>query len=288
VRCLVTADLHYEFAEYRDRVEALAAEMCRAGGDALVIAGDTFAHDPALLEQCLRLFKGFAGARLLVAGNHDLWTRDGDSFALYDRLIPDVSRACGFHCLDAGPLVLGDVAFVGTVGWYDYSFRDPSIGVPLRFYRSKVAPGYARRDARFAHLLADASDIPPHAFRAGSLWMDGVMIRWELDDPGFNRLTLERLEGQLAEVEPRARTIVAVTHHIPFAEMLNRKADPSWAFGNAFMGSVGLGETLRRHPKVRHVVCGHSHHRDRRQLGPILAVNVGCTYRMKRYDALEV
>ena len=288
MRLIVTADLHYEFAEYRVRVDALAAEICRVGGDVLVLAGDTFAHDLSLLDRCLHLFDGFRGEKLLVAGNHDLWTRTGDSFALYDRLIPDAARACGFHDLDAGPRVIGDVGFVGTIGWYDYSFRDEALGVPMRFYEHKVAPGYARHDWQFARLLTITDDISPDGFRAGSRWMDGEMIRWDTDDRRFNQLTLDRLEAQLAEVEEGVRTIVAVTHHLPFAEMLIRKSDPTWAFGNAFMGSVGLGETLCRHDKVCHVVFGHSHARDARDIGPIHTVNVGCTYKMKRYDVIEV
>lgn len=291
MRVIVTADLHYEFTEFRERVHALAAEVCRIGGDVLVIAGDTFALDPMLLAHCLLRFQPFQGEKLLVAGNHDLWTREGlpnDSFALYERVIPQVATACGFHDLDTAPKVVGDVGFVGTVGWYDYSFRDPALGIPLRFYEHKVSPGFARHDWRFGHLMRETDDISPQGLRANSRWMDGEMIRWELDDLRFNQLTLERLEAQLTAVEPGVRTIVAVTHHLPFAEMLKRKADPSWGFGNAFMGSVGLGETLRRHPKVRHAVFGHSHSRDARQLGAISAINVGCTYRMKRYDVLDV
>lgn len=291
MRLIVTADLHYEFAEFRERVDALAAEVCRVGGDVLVLAGDTFALDPMHLAHCLLRFEGFRGEKLLIAGNHDLWTRPGDgldSFELYGRIIPEVARTCGFHDLDAEPKVIGDVGFAGTIGWYDYSFRDPALGIPLRFYENKVSPGFARRDPRFVHLVHDTADIAPNGLRANARWMDGEMIRWGFDDAGFNRLTLERLEAQLAAIESGVRTIVAVTHHLPFPEMLKRKADPAWGFGSAFMGSVGLGETLRRHPKVRHAVCGHSHSRDARQLGPITALNVGCTYRMKRYDAIEV
>ena len=288
MRLIVTADLHYEFGEYRPRVDALAAEICRTGADALAIAGDTFAHDLSVLERCLRLFDGFRGEKLLIAGNHDLWTRSGDSFDLYERLIPQAAAACGFHDLDKGERVVGDVGFAGTIGWYDYSFRDESIGVPNRFYEAKAAPGYALGSPEFRHLFERADDLSAAALKAHSLWMDGRMIRWSLDDRRFTQLTLERLEAQLAVLEPRVRTIVAITHHVPFAEMLRRKSDPTWAFGNAFMGSVGLGETLLRHEKVSHAVFGHSHTRERRTVGRIDALNVGCTYKMKRYDVIEV
>lgn len=288
MRIILTADLHYDFERDRPAVEALAADVCRQEADVLVVAGDTFALDLGLFIRCLRLFEPFAGPKLLVAGNHDLWTTSGDSFDLYDRILPEAASACGFHDLDAGEHLIDDVAFVGTIGWYDYSFRDQAIGVPMRFYEHKVAPGYALQHLELTHLVADATDIPPRAFAARSSWMDGKMIRWNLDDPSFTQITLDRLAAQLAAVGPHARAIVAVTHHIPFAGMLRRKSDPSWAFGNAFMGSVGLGEVLLRHPKVSHAVCGHSHTRDRLRVGHVEARNVGCTYRRKRYDVVEV
>jgi predicted phosphohydrolase len=263
--------------------------MCAERPDVLVVAGDVFALEPELLTRCLRLFEAFEGPKLLVAGNHDLWTRDGgDSFALYETVIPERAAACGFHDLDAAPLIVGDVGFVGTIGWYDYSFRDRSLGIPLRFYAHKAAPGYCRRRRELRGLLDPDEELPAKALAARSYWNDGRMIHWDLDDGRFNALTIERLAAQLREVEGRVRAVVAVTHHIPFAEMLVRKSDPSWGFGNAFMGSAGLGETLLACPKVTHAVFGHSHTRGRQTIGHIDAVNVGCTYRMKRYDLLEV
>ncbi|MFP4058196.1 MAG: metallophosphoesterase [Candidatus Brocadiia bacterium] len=288
MRLIATADLHYDLEPYRPRVEALAARMVAEEADVLAIAGDIFAGDLQWLEACLRLFADFPGEKVLVAGNHDLWTLEGDSFELYDRTIPRVAGQCGFHDLDAGPRLVGDVALVGTIGWYDYSFRDTALGIPMRFYEHKVAPGYARRFSEYAHLLDPDEDLPPSALAARSTWNDGRMIRWDLDDHRFTQLTVDRLEGHMAQVEGRARAVVAITHHLPFAPMLRRKSDPSWGFGNAFMGSEALGQALLRHPKVTHLVCGHSHTRDRQRVGHIEAINVGCTYRMKRYEVVSV
>ena len=289
MRVIVTADLHYDFEQYRGRVDALAERICREDADVLAIAGDVFAQDPGCLLRCLRLFDGFGGEKLLVAGNHDLWTSPGgDSFRLYDEVIPALARACGFHDLDTGPRIIGDVGFVGTAGWYDYSFRDESLGIPLRFYEHKAAPGYCLRAPELAHLLDPDEELPAKAIAARSYWNDGRMVHWKLDDIRFDALTCERLEAQLQAVEQQVRTVIAVTHHIPFAEMLVRRSDPSWAFGNAFMGSVGLGRTLLRHPKVSYAVFGHSHARERRRIQHVEAINVGCTYRMKRHDVIEV
>jgi len=288
VRIVATADLHYEFEDYRPRVKALAEGVCALDADVLVLAGDTFAGEPRLLEACLRLFEGFRGEKLLVAGNHDLWAPRGDSLLLYDRVIPEVAARCGFHDLDIAPRIVNGVGFVGTVGWYDYSFRDPHLGVPMRFYEAKVAPGYAAASPEFRHLLDPAEQLPPQALKAASMWMDGKMIRWGLDDSAFNRLTIERLRGQLEAIEPHVEAIVAVTHHIPFGEMLTHKPDPSWTFGNAFMGSVGLGEAILSCPRVSYAVFGHSHAAGRRRIAHLEAVNIGSTYKRKRYELIEM
>ena len=288
MRLIATADLHYDMADYRSKVRELADAMCREQADVLAIAGDIFAGEIGYLVECLHLFDGFQGTKVLVAGNHDLWTYGGDSFRLYDETIPAAAAACGFHDLDKGPLVVGDVGLVGTVGWYDYSFRDESLGIPLRFYEHKAAPGYAQQAPDLAHLIDPDEALPPRALAARSFWNDGRMIHWDTDDRGFNQLTLERLEAQCVAVEAEVRAIAAITHHIPFVEMLRRRSDPSWGFGNAFMGSAGLGEVLQRHHEVSHVVFGHSHTREHRRVGHVEATNVGCTYKMKRYDIIEV
>lgn len=288
MRLLATADLHYDFTEHRHGVEALAERICGEEADALVLAGDTFALDPGCLIRCLRLFDGFRGEKLLVAGNHDIWTAPGgDSFKLYAETIPNLAEACGFHDLDLAPTVIGDVAIVGTMGWYDYSFRDESLGIPRRFYEAKAGPGYALAAPELRHLIDPAEMLPKQAMAARSFWMDGRMVQWRIDDREMSARTVERLEAQLAAAEDDVRAIVAVTHHLPFEELLTRKSDPSWGFGNAFMGSVELGRTLLRHPKITHAICGHSHARGRQTIGHIEAINVGSTYAKKRLVTLD-
>ena len=50
------------------------------------------------------------------------------------------ARSAGFHFLDDGPAVVNGVGFVGNVGWFDYGFRKPELGIPLRYYQAKVSP----------------------------------------------------------------------------------------------------------------------------------------------------
>jgi len=75
---------------------------------------------------------------------------------------------------------------------------------------------------------------------------------------------------------------------VPFAEMVHRSGRPNWDFANAFMGSPLFGELLLSVAEVRYVFCGHTHRPLRRRIGHIECVNVGCTYRAKRYETLLV
>src|SRR5262249_30611769 len=66
--------------------------------------------------------------KALVPGNHDIWVEAddprGDSLTVYREHLPAACAAHGFHYLDAGPLLLpeADLAVVGTINWYDYSW----------------------------------------------------------------------------------------------------------------------------------------------------------------------
>ena len=94
---LVTADLHYDIARSRGPTERLADDVCRRGGDALVLVGDTAGARLEPLRDCLRLFGRFEGRKLLVVGNHCLWCRNGeDSMARYERLVPAAATDEGY------------------------------------------------------------------------------------------------------------------------------------------------------------------------------------------------
>lgn len=297
MKVIATADLHYEMGDRGPgdaageglslQTRRLAREVLEAGPDAFVVAGDTFAHDVGILAECLGLFADLSCPKILVAGNHDLWTLDGDSMRVYEETIPACAAAHGFHYLDHGPLVVDDVGFAGNMGWYDYSFREEALGVPLRFYQAKTAPGAAWRMGR-ADLFEREDDLTPEMLRIGTIWRDGQMVRWQTDDVRFTDRLVRALERQIEQIEADVRAIVCVTHHLPFANMVTRKAQPGWAFGNAFMGSGRFGELLLRRPKVRFAVCGHSHVPARVRNGHVDCINVGSTYRKKRWVAFEV
>src|SRR2546423_5950490 len=140
MRLLLTADLHYNHARSRTPAADLIRTINATGGDVLILVGDTAVADGDSLEQCLSLFT-FAGPKLFVAGNHELWTNSGESYAIYTKQLPQRVRDAGWQWLEDDPFIAGDTAIVGSVGWYDYSFAQAELGIPAPVYRRQVSPG---------------------------------------------------------------------------------------------------------------------------------------------------
>jgi 3',5'-cyclic AMP phosphodiesterase CpdA len=285
MRLLVTADLHYNHPKSKALADDLIDAMNAAGGDVLLLVGDTAAADGDALERCLARFR-FSGPKLFVPGNHELWTAGPDSHVLYSQTLPRRVREMGWQWLEAEPFVAGDVAIVGSLGWYDYSFAQPSLGIPRRFYAHKVSPGAAERYAEFAHLFERTDDISQHARETIARWNDGKFAKLGMPDEQFLAELLGRLERQLESVGP-ARHVIAAVHHLPFRELLPSPRNAQWDFAKAYLGSGRIGETLLRFPNVRHVYCGHSHLAVEAKVGNLHAINIGSGYRWKTFRELN-
>lgn len=288
MQLVVTSDLHYNVLRSKQPTLSVAEEICGLPADALLVLGDVAGQDLGILRDCLHLFDRFGGRKFFVPGNHELWTLPGEcSFTRYETILPDVCDAAGFHMLDREPVVVDGVGLAGSIGWYDFAFRPERLGIPLRFYREKVAPGAASRLDRYTHLLDRTDDVPEASMRMGTRWMDGEYVRLPMDDLEFCARLLERLERHLTLLADACETIVVGLHHVPFAELVPPNDNPSWAFAGAFLGSPAFGELLLRFPTVRQVYCGHTHKAGQIVRGHITCTNTGCTYLAKRYELLD-
>jgi hypothetical protein len=274
VRIVITADLHYNHPHSRPLADELIDRINRAGGDG------------EMLEACLSRFQ-FFGPKLFVAGNHELWTSGPDSYELFASVLPVRIRALGWHWLQDSPFVLDDLAIVGTVGWYDYSFAPSSLGIPRRFYEAKVSPGAAERFSEFAPLFNPDDDIPPHARQVVARWNDGRFVHLHRSDETFLDDLLAQLREQLESLRA-ARRVIAAVHHLPFAELLPPSRSAQWDFAKAYLGSAKIGKLLLEFSNVSDVFCGHSHFKSQATIMHIRAINIGSGYGSKTLKILDV
>lgn len=285
MRLLVTADLHYNHPVSRPLADEVIDKMNAAGGDVLLVIGDTGVADGDVIERCLSRFN-FAGPKLFVAGNHELWTHGPDSYRVFTEDLPRRVRKMGWQWLETDPFRDGDVAIVGTVGWYDYTFAQASLGIPDRFYAAKLSPGAAAYLGGHDELLS-GDDISDAARNVVARWNDGKFVKLGRSDRAFLDECLSRLTAA-CEANADARTIVAAVHHLPFRELLPPPKTAQWDFAKAYLGSERIGQTLLQFPNVTKVFCGHSHMPGEATVGHVHAVNVGSGYRHKAFHTLEV
>lgn len=260
MRIAFTSDIHADVTpENTKLLPYLASAASGLAPDVFIVAGDA-ANDLKSLGRALEAFEGIKAQKFFVPGNHDVWVesknavrkRRQDSWYKYLVAIPEVCRANGFHCLNGAPVTLDGVAFVGSLGWYDYSLRDH------------------RLDGTF----------PPLDYERGQFLVDGQPMIWSdtqsavwLKSPGSEdwRLRLRTfstsevfakvlalLEDDLRSVSDAA-ALVCVLHTSPFPECIERK-DPPDPF-DAYEGSVELGQRLAAVAKIKPTICicGHRH-----------------------------
>lgn len=263
MKLVITADLHYGVGNNQKIVTDFAKRIIKTKAEVLLLAGDTFAFDTQLLVECLTLFAAFKGDKLFVAGNHDLWTRGTDSLKIYEKTLPRITKQCGFHYLDQKPFIKNKIGFVGSISWYDYSFKNLDKQIPQDYYVRKNWPGVVS-------------------------WNDDIYIHLGMSDEAFTKKINRKLKRHLALVSKQVRTIVCVVHHVPFRQLLRTNHTSTDIFLTAFSGSEDTGRIIQSFPKVKHVFCGHTHQKKKAKIGGITAINIGSDYLRKRFEILEL
>jgi predicted phosphohydrolase len=267
-----SSDFHVDASESnREATQRVAGRIEETGADVVVIAGDA-GNTLEALGEVLSLFAGLRVPKLFVAGNHDVWVEENpsglhlDSRTKYEVKIPDVCEQMGFVDLSQEPFVFDGVGFVGSIGWYDYSFADPRLGL-------------------------DTNDYWRGCYEE-EVWWDQEMSFWaprgipskepdRLRDPDVCREMVTTLETHLRKLDNQVERVIAIVHTLPFRQTLPRSDPPRYL--DAFTGSEKLGQTLIANGNVIHHIGGHKHlngdwvigriHTHRRTLGRIGAGN---------------
>ncbi len=235
-------DIHYNGSEdwLVDIVNNYVKDYCN-GCDVTVVVGDiTNYGDLTHVKEVLEIIKETVEPApvLVVPGNHDIYlnSNEAESMDSLEKLIRFNDLVEGLSCtsLMKKPYIINDVAFVGTIGWYDYSFAPKWLGLSIDDFRAKA---FGMR-----------------------VWSDKDYVKLPIDDKEFTLYLLDKLEEDIKRVYKKVDKIVVVMHHIPFREMITYKRREEWDYFSAFMGSEKFGHIIRKYEeKVKLVVHGHSH-----------------------------
>ena len=288
MKILAISDLHVDEHD-REPWETFLARVQEEQPDVLVVAGDLTVGKSGLYETLLSQFGFFSGPKLFVPGNHDLWQPHSrrETWQRYDEELPAAVSAGGWQYLDLGPVLLDDVAFVGGMGWYDYTLRQTVTPRP----GLKVSPGEVAAPRRGMKVRASRSNLDwedltdeDYATKAlqvgdenvmeGVIWNDVFYTDWQRRDAEIVQYFCDKLRDQAHQVATRARKIVAVTHFVPFVQTLQDYREVAPAYARAFAGSTAMGETIKGLPAIQAAIFGHWHRGGHWRIGDIPAWNV--------------
>ncbi|MEO1336835.1 MAG: metallophosphoesterase [Myxococcota bacterium] len=250
MRIATVSDLHTDFAENRSAVVKLAVAIHAGSADVVVVAGDV-SHKDERIDRALRAFSEVTAQVAYIPGNHDLWydvplaasRSDLNTWRRHDVELRAICEGAGAHYLPESPLIMGRTALVGSCGWYDYSLMAPAFREQFddAALALKTLDGLMWSDARFIAFRDEGGHLMP--------------------DPAIARQMEDRFIEQLTQMDANDEvdSVVAVTHHQPFYEVVSRTGQMPWEYFCAFMGSKGLGEAIRNCRKAKYAVYGHSH-----------------------------
>ncbi|MHA1576869.1 MAG: metallophosphoesterase family protein [Candidatus Thorarchaeota archaeon] len=249
------SDIHARKDGLDDKlIEAIRTRVEEISPDVFIIAGDLNEYIDAFSNLLSRLHIKNA-QNLYVAGNHDIWfeqDKDLSSLEKYSKLIGDACSDNGFIHLPDTPYIAKDIAFVGSIGWSDYSFQRHDLGISDEVYESKQ--------------YGDA------------VWRDLYCIDWDFTDKEATELFNSKLQYDLQTLGSDVKSVVYVSHHLPFRELTLYKGYTPWDFFASYMGATSTGELLCEDGRVILTISGHSHIRNKIQVNGITATTVPVGY----------
>jgi predicted phosphohydrolase len=251
-----TSDLHTDITKNNGEIVSFLTRRIReVEPDVFIIGGDV-ANSLDGLNSALSQFKDLSCLKIMVPGNHDIWIesksllkKGKDSLYKYRKAIPEVCALNNFIYPVSQPFLIDDTAFIGNIGWYDYTLKDKRLGD-----------------------IYSTADYDKGSFTKGT-WNDCKYAVW-LKNPESNNwkvrsvrysplqvfdIMMNELRNSVALIPKHVKRVVFIFHTAPFAECIEPKDEPS-PF-DAYEGSGRIGEYLKELAPGYDisVVCGHRH-----------------------------
>lgn len=217
--------------------------------------------------------------KIFCPGNHDIWV-NGKSFdaswVKYYQILPELCDLLDWHYLPRQPIVIDNVGFAGTVGWYDYSSRNPvwDDKVTIEQYATKLneATGAVWMDREFARFGKYSDQAVADHFATeliddlSQISIDLIVPMPELHSSVSLNIDYQYKEKQQSNKE--IDTIVIGTHIVPFIDFVKFTGGLEWDYFSAFIGNTTLGKIISNIKKdVKTIsVFGHTHFPQRKKI----------------------
>ena len=150
-----TSDIHIDSSKENAMIpQEILYQLKKNTPDVFIITGD-ISHSLKIIEQTLSAFRALSCMKLFVPGNHDIWieTDCPNSYTKYFKILPRVAKENGFIPIWIEPYILDTYGFCGSMGWYDYSFRDRNLNLPEEVYAEKRYKGHTWMDREYARFI---------------------------------------------------------------------------------------------------------------------------------------
>ncbi len=249
----ILSDIHVDVNYKEDnRVEDAVLKCVEKNNiEILIIAGD-ISSDYRKTLSVLNEFEKQSSARILfVPGNHDIWNKKHQNMNT-NFIYNELKKYKGN--LSRKNIVIGDWAFVGDIGWYDYSFGSDEYEI-ADFCKGK-------------------------AFER--TWQDKNYVDWEMTDIEVNDRFYNMLKERLEQVKDKK--IIFVTHMVIHEAFIVHESREIWKYFNAFLGSKKYKNLIKEY-NVKYAIMGHVHYRKRGKVGSIEYICNCLNYRNEWYDS---
>jgi len=269
LRLALVSDLHVDISQRNWELVPQLAELLKIiDPEAFIVCGDV---SPELgdVEYALDCFSDLNCVKMFVPGNQDIWVlseamqEEGhDSYEKYYFHLPRLCRRNGFVPLWMEPQVIRGIGFAGSIGWYDFTFREEEDSTEsaedlATEDTAQTSPGEAAN-----HVW---NDLRWACWNDLASMVEGGLGPYRRSDVEVARDFIARLDQDLQTLEriPGVEEIVVALHHPPFPQLLEGATALRLGEYRSFLGSREMGRMLLRHPRVTTVLCGHLHeHRD--------------------------
>jgi predicted phosphodiesterase len=217
MRIFALSDLHADYADNARWIANLSTWDYR--GDTLILAGD-LADRLSLLGWCLSTLRSRFSNVLFVPGNHDLWVIREKTIPTSLQKFHEVARIVESSGASMRALHVGALSIVPVLGWYDYSFGEPS--AELR-----------------------------------SIWMDYHACRWP---QGLDAKDIAEHFMALGTHDHagNGNKILTFSHFVPRIDLIHPFRPRYRGLLDPILGSVRIEQRLRQLGATLHVY-GHSH-----------------------------